>query len=71
MWRVKHGEITEQASSSGRASSHFRVDPAEVETKKMDTEEQARAKRELANISRMVSSVRGGWSIKQMTMAMC
>ena len=37
--RVKHGEITEQASSSGGAPSH-------IETKEMDTEEQARAKRD-------------------------
>ena len=37
---------TEQASSSGGTSSHTRVDPAEVETKEMDTEEHARAKRD-------------------------
>ena len=43
---VKHGEITEQASSSGGASTHIPVDPDEVETKEMDTEEQARAKRD-------------------------
>ena len=44
--RVKHGEITEQASSSGGAPSHIRVGPADVETMEMDTEEQTRAKRD-------------------------
>ena len=44
--RVKHGEITEQASSSGGAPSHICVGPADVETKEMDKEEQARAKRD-------------------------
>ena len=43
--RVKHGEITEQASSSGGAPSHIREGPSDVETKEMDTEEQVRAKR--------------------------
>ena len=36
----------EQASSSGGAPSHIRVGPADVETKEMDKEEQARAKRD-------------------------
>ena len=44
--RVKHGEITKQASSSGGAPSYIRVGLADVETKEVDTEEQAKAKRD-------------------------
>ena len=44
--RVKHDEITEQASSNREAPSYIRVGPADVETKEMDTEEQAKAKRD-------------------------
>ena len=44
--RVQNGEITEQASSSGGAPSYISVGLADVETKAMDTEEQAKAKRD-------------------------
>ena len=44
--RVKHGEITERASSSGKAPSYIRVGPSNVETKETDTEERAKAKRD-------------------------
>ena len=71
--RVKHGEITERASSSGKAPSYIRVGPSDVETKETGHRgaSQGEALMMFANISRMVSSVRRGWSITQMTMATC